>query len=183
MHEEQKELFESLFIGVLCIGFLALTALLFWPLGKASMAWSLAKGFYVFGIVLYWTAFVLLIFHRLGRISLDSHPDAYVISSLAVGCTLQVGWSAFAATTVHHFVGNTSVWLAAVLYLAGLISSYIAFGYVSTLYGGQIYKTVNLPLSLISYVLFSLWPRGGRLLFGWFFDLCWSVELKIRAYF
>ena len=175
LHDDQKELFEHLYITVLNILFLALVALLLWPLDKASLALRLAKGYWVFWIVLYWTALLLLLFRRIFRVEMDTHFDAYVISALVVSGILQAGWSAFAALTVRDFIAGTSVWVMLLLYLVGLLSSYIAFGIVSTLYGGSIYRTFNLPLALISFLFFSVWSASGRVLYGWFFDLCEKV--------
>jgi hypothetical protein len=171
LHDDQKELFEFLFAGTLNIVFLALMALLLWPLGRALMALRMAKGFWVFWVVMYVTAVVALRLRRMFRVDIDSHYDAYVISALVVSGFLQAGWSAFAAHIVQSFVAGAPVWVACGLYLAGLLSCHVAFNVVSAFYGGQLYRLVNLPLALISFVVFSVWPAGGRAVYGWFFDL------------
>src|ERR671914_827547 len=101
LHEDQKELFDYLFANVLTIVFLALSALLLWPMGRTMMAVSLAKGYWVFWIVLILTAVILILFQRLFRLDMYSHFDAYVISGLVVSGFLQAGWSAFAALVVR----------------------------------------------------------------------------------
>lgn len=171
LHEDRKTLFESLYATALTIVFIALSALLLWPLGRASMVYSLANGFGVFWTALPVTALPLLLFQRVFRVDMYSHFDAYVISGLAVSGFLQAGWSAFAALTVGGFVGGASVWVAAALYVVGLLSCAVAFAVVSIYYGGQIYRLVNLPLAAAAFVLFSLWPAAARALYGWFFDL------------
>ena len=35
---------------------------------------------------------------------------------------------------------------------------------------GTLYKLVSLPIALVGFLVFSVWPAGGRWLFGWFFD-------------
>ena len=79
LHEDQKELFDYLFAVVLNISFLALTALLLWPMGEALMAWRLAKGSWVFWVVLLWSSIIVLLLQRMLRVDMYSHYDAYVI--------------------------------------------------------------------------------------------------------
>jgi len=171
LHEDNKELFDYLFANVLNLVFLALMALLLWPLGKATMAWSMAKGYWIFWITLFVTAAILVLFRRIFRVDMDSHFDAYVISALAVSGFLIAGWSAFAALVVRSFVVGSSVWVVAALYVVGALSCYIAFSVISAFYGGSIYRTVNLPLAVVSFIVFSVWPAAGRAIYGWFFDL------------
>lgn len=52
LHEDQKELFDYLFALVLNVVFVALIALLLWPLGRVNMAFRLAKGYWMFWTVL-----------------------------------------------------------------------------------------------------------------------------------
>jgi hypothetical protein len=171
LHDDQKELFETLVATVLNIVFLALIALLLWPLGRATMALRLAKGYWLFWVVMYWTAIALLLFQRFFRVDMYSHFDTYVISGLAVSGFLQAGWSAFAALTVQDFVVGASVWLAALLYLVGFLSCYVACVIIASLYMGSIYRHVNLLLAVVGFIVFSVWPAGGRAIYGWFFDL------------
>jgi hypothetical protein len=171
LHEDQKEVFDSLYATALSIVFLALSVLLLWPLGKGWMVYSLAKGYWIFWIALPVTAIPLILFRRIFRIDIYSNFDAYVISALVVSGFLVVGWSAFAALTVWRFAADTSVWVTAILFVVGLLSTQVALASVNPYYGGQIYRYVNLPLSAISFILFSLWPAAARALYGWFFDL------------
>jgi hypothetical protein len=171
LHEDQKELFDYLFANVLNIVFLAVTALVLWPMGQAMTSWRLAKGYWVFCILLIWTAIILSLFQRIFRLDMDSHYDIYVITGLLVSGVLQVGWSAFAALTIHMSFATATVWIDVVLFIVGLFSSYAACALVSAFYMGSIYRMVNLVLALLSYIVFILWPTGARALYGWFFDL------------
>jgi hypothetical protein len=96
---------------------------------------------------------------------LYDRSGAYVISNLAVSCLLQVSWSAFAALTIHGFVGGVPVWTVILLYLVGALSCLIAFFAVSSFYQGAIYKLVSLPLALVSFLVFSAWPAASLRLF------------------
>ncbi len=171
LQDDQKDLFEILVAIALNVVFLALIALLLWPLGKPALALRLAKGYSILWLVTFLTVVVLNRVHRLFRMNLYDRANAFVISNLAVSCVLQAGWSAFAALTVQSLVVGTPVWSAVALYIVGFLSCLIASFAVSSFYQGQIYRLVSLPLALVSFVVFSVWPAGGRVMYGWFFDL------------
>ena len=171
LHEEQKDFFNYLFALVLNIVFVTLTALLLWPLGRAVLAWQLAKGYWIFWTVLILTSVVMVLAQRLFRMDLYERFDAYVISALAVSGLLQIGWSAFAALLVRNSIGDASVWVAIVIYGVGLVSSYVASVAVGAYYMGTLYRLINSGLAILSFVLFSVWPGAGSAIFGWFFDL------------
>jgi hypothetical protein len=122
LHEDQKELFDYLFAIVLNAVFIALTTLLLWPLGRASMALQLAKGYWMFWTAVIVTACMLVLAQRIFRMDLYSHYDAYVISGLAVSGFVQVGWSAFAAPLLRDFVIDAPVWMVIILYAVGVLS-------------------------------------------------------------
>ena len=73
LHEDQKELFDYLFAVVLNILFLGISALVLWPMGQVGLAWRLTKGYWVFWVVLFWTAILLLILQRRLRVDMYSH--------------------------------------------------------------------------------------------------------------
>jgi hypothetical protein len=171
LHEDQKEFFDYLFALVLNIAFVGLALLLLWPLGESRMAWRLAKGYWIFWTVLIVTSAAMLLVQRLFRMDLYSRFDAYVISGLALGGFIQIGWSAFAAPVVRTSVADASVWVAIVLYGVGVVSCYVAAVIVGAYYIGGLYRMVNLPLAILSFIVFSVWPRAGLAVYGWFFDL------------
>lgn len=171
MADEQEELFEHVWAVVLNVTFLGLAALVLWPVGRAAFALTLGKGFWVFWCALYLTVILVVIFRRVFRVDMDTHFDAYVLSAVAASAPLQAGWSAFAALAARETAGGSSLAAAAVVYFLGLLSCWIAFGIVSTQYGGTIYRRINLPLGVASFAVFCVWPAAGRTLFGWFFDL------------
>jgi hypothetical protein len=171
MNDEQKDLFEVLFASALNIAFLALLALLLWPLGRPLLAFRLAKGYVILWVIIFVTAILVNRIQRLFRVNIYDHANAYVNSNLAVTCFLQGGWSAFAALTVQGFVAGAPTWFVVVLYSVGVLSCLIAFFAVTSFYQGHIYKLVSLPLALVSFIVFSVWPASGRAIYGWFFDL------------
>ena len=124
------------------------------------MVWSLVKGYYVFWIVLYWTAAILVLFNRVAKIEIDSNFNAYVISALAASSFLQAGWSSFAAATVQSFVADTSILISAVLYVVGFISCYVTSGCLFA-YRGSLKQSI-FPFTVT--ILFCLWPSSGSCL-------------------
>ena len=171
LHEDQKELFDYLFAVVLNAVFLALIALLLWPLGKAALALQLAKAYWVFWTAVIVTASVLAVAQRIFRMDLYSHFDAYVISALVVSGFCQVGWSAFVAPIVHNFVADAPVWMVIILYVIGVLSCWVAFVIVAAFYMGGLYRMVNMILALVSFIVFSVWPTAGTTIYSWFFNL------------
>ncbi|HEX8353130.1 MAG TPA: hypothetical protein VF611_09540 [Pyrinomonadaceae bacterium] len=170
LHEDRKELFDHLFAVALNAVFLTLVALLLWPTGKAAMALILARGFWGFWTALILASTLVVMLQRLLRVDMYSHPNGYIISGLAVSGVVQAGWSAFAALAVRDSAAGAPPWLAVVLYFVGLLSCWVAFNIVSAYYVGSIYRTTNLIVAAVSFVLFCVWPASARALYGRFFD-------------
>ena len=168
LHDDQKEWFEYLFAVVLNAVFLALAALVLWPLDRVPLAWDLAKGYWIFWIVLILTAILLRVVQRLFRVDMDSHFDAYLISALIVSGLVQACWSAFAAVTIDTYAAAASGWVVAVLYAVGVVSCWVAYVGVSAFYMGSLYRLVNVIIAVLGFVVFSVWPGGARAIFGWF---------------
>lgn len=165
--DNQKDLFEVLVALVLNIIFLILSGLLLWPLDRLILAVDLAKGYGLFWIALFVTTAVLHWLQRLFRMNMYDRANAFLLSTLAVSCLLQVGWAAFAALLVHNLITDTTVWIGVILYLVGGLSCLIAFFVVGAIYQGTIYKLISLPITLISFIIFSVWPESSRMLMGW----------------
>jgi hypothetical protein len=173
LHEDQKEFFDYVFAIVLNAVFLVLIALLLWPMGRATMALSLAKGYWIFWTAVIVTACVLALLQRIFRMNLYDHFDAYVITGLIFSGFVQVGWSAFVAPVVHNFAAGAPIWMAIVLYAVGVVSCWVASVIVAAFYMGSLYRMVNLILAVLSFIAFSVWPKTGGVIYGWFFDLFW----------
>lgn len=151
--------------------FLGLILLLLLPLGKVMFALQLAKGYAFFWMI---TIIVIVIFGAIQiwlRLSIYNRYRAFLFSNFLPSTYLVMGWSAFAAFTVQSFAATTSRWIIAILYLVGFLSSYFAFNVIAPFFTGELYRIVNGILALISFVVFAIWPQGGRFLYGWFFNL------------
>ena len=171
LHEDRKELFDYLFAIVLNIFFLVLTALVLWPLGRATFALRLTKGYWIFWTVVIMTTMMMVLAQRFFRMDLYSRFDAYVISGLALSGFLQAGWSAFVALALRNSVTDASTWMAIVLYAIGVISCYVAAVIVGAYYTGGLYRLVNLALAILTFGVFTIWPTLGAAIYGWFFEL------------
>jgi hypothetical protein len=171
MQDEQKELWEFLVALVINLLFLGLMALLLWPLGSLSLVWTLTKGYGLLWLFIFVTVILLSGIQRFFGMNMYDRANAHFFSTLAVSCLLQIGWSAFAALTITGFVTGLPLWQVVLLYVVGFLSGLIAFWDVSSLYSGQLYRLISLPLALVSYLVFSLWPAGARLTYGWLFEL------------
>jgi len=168
LHEDQKEWFEYLFAVVLNAVFLVVVTLVLWPLDRLALAWDLTKGYWIFWGVLLLTGGLLVLGRRILRLNMDDHFNAYLISASIVSGLVQLGWSAFAAVTIDTYVAASSGWVVALLYAIALVSCWVAYVGVSSLYMGSFYRLVNLGLALVGFVVFCVWPAGGRAIFGWF---------------
>jgi hypothetical protein len=168
---DSKTLWELIFAGGATLLFLGASALLLWPFGKAGLAIPLAKGYALYWVVLSFASWVLGLGQRMFRIEADPPSSTYVFTNLGLGVFLQMGWSAFAVLAVSSFVTGSSSWLAAGLHLIGFLSSLVASFMVGAFYQGTLYKFVNGPLALVSYIVFAVWPALGRAIYGWFFSL------------
>jgi len=177
LHEDQKEFFDYLFALVLNAVFLALIALLLWPLGRATMAWRLTKAYWVFWSAVIAVSCLLALAQRIFKMDLYSRSDAYIITGLAVSAFLQIGWSAYAAPVVHSSITGASIWVMIVLYIIGGISAYVAAVIVGAFYMGGLYRLVNSALAFLSFAVFSVWPAAGSAVYGWFFNIFERLQL------
>ena len=165
------EAWQFIVATALCLLFPALVALLLWPAGRAGLGLGLFKGFCLFWpavLVAYaLTAFV----HGRLRVDLYSHPNAFVRSNVAVSGLLAAGWAAFAALAARGAADGAPAWLAAVVYLFGLLSGVVAVQVVGSFFCGAIYKFASLAVACAAYVLFALWPGAARATYGRLFQV------------
>lgn len=168
---DSKTLWELIFAAGATLLFLGLSALLLWPFGKAALAIQLAKGYLIFWVVVSFASWVLGLGHRMFRVESDPPSSPYVFTNLGLSAFLQTGWSAFAVLAVSSSLTGSSTWLVAGLHLTGFLSSLVASFMVGAFYQGTLYKFVNGPLALVSYIVFAVWPALGRAIYGWFFAL------------
>ena len=171
LHEDRKELFDYLFAIVLNAVFLALVALVLWPLGRLGFAWQLAQGYWAFWAVLIIMSALLVTVRRILRVDLDSHGNVYVISALVVSAVLVAGWSAFAALAASSAAADAWLGAGAALYAIGFVSAWVGYVAVSAFYMGSIYRYFNIWVAFGSFVLFAVWPAAADFIFGWAFDV------------
>ncbi|HVQ39700.1 MAG TPA: hypothetical protein VMS31_19325 [Pyrinomonadaceae bacterium] len=155
-HEDQKDLFELLFAATLNLLFLLLISPVLWMLGTPTLTLVLAQGYGLLWVGLLVSTALLKFAHRLFKVNIYDHANAFVISNLIVSCLWQAGWALFAASTVHNFRSGAPMGTVVLLYLIGLLSCLTAFLAVSSFFQGHIYKFVSLPVALLVFIIVSL---------------------------
>lgn len=151
--------------------FLGLVALLLWSLGGPALAAPLAKGYAVLWCATAFTAISVGVIQAMLGLDPTYNLNLYVSPGVAFGAALLTCWSAFAALTVSGPAAGAPTWTKVALYGLGFAASFFGYWVVSSFYQGHLYKVINLPLSLASFLVFALWPAAGRALYGWFFGL------------
>lgn len=151
--------------------FLGLAALALWPLGMAPLAARLAKGYALLWPAVAFSSVALGMVQAILRVNLYDHPNAFLYSNLTASALVLSCWTAFAALAVWGFAAAATFGTAALLYAVGFLASFVAWKVVCAVYRGELYQVVNLPVALLGFLLFALWPAAARALFGWFFDL------------
>jgi hypothetical protein len=152
-------------IWILVVLSVAAVALL--PLGRAALLWQIVRAFMLLWGVMLMSAWALQRVQELLRVVDDPPSDAYVLSNLAVGAALLVAWTGCTALLIRESATGAPVWVAAILHAIGFVASHAAYSTLTVIYGGTIYRTVNLFVALGGFVLFAAWPPAARALFGW----------------
>lgn len=146
---------------------LVVAAVLLLPFGRALLLWELVRAFAVMWGVTLLASALMQFAQRALRVEEDPPSDAYVLSNLAVGVLLLATWTGYIALLLRASAEGAPTWMLAILLLIGLVVSHAGYGIVSCIYGGTIYRTVNLCVALGGFVLFAVWPAAARAAFGW----------------
>lgn len=159
---------DAFWASVLNLAFLAIAAVLLLPLGEGRMLLRLLAGYWVlWGVLGMVTAATVLIIRRF-RVDTDVPSDAYLLSNLLASAVVTACWAGFAALQADSAAAGEPLWAAILLYVVGLLASWIAFTVISTFYQGTLYRDVNLAVAVGGYVLLVAWPAAARFAFGWF---------------
>jgi hypothetical protein len=138
--------------------FIGLCALLLWPLGGLGVAWRLAQGYLLLWLATFASILLLFFIEWLTRVNMDDHFYTYIALGIVGSLPLSAGWGAFAAFTIHTSFYDAVNWQWIVGHVVGLLSAYIAVSVISAFFSGTIYKLVNLPVAVLAYLLFAIWP-------------------------
>jgi hypothetical protein len=167
--EAQEEASKLLIVAGINAVFLIVVAPVLWLLGHGALAWSFVKGYVLLWLLLLVLSPILNFIQRMLRLNIYDNANVFIASNLLVSGVLVLGWAAFAALAVQG--AGAAGWIVGVLYVIGLLASYLAEQVVTAIFNGTIYQLANLVLALASFIVFAMWPASARLLFGWFFNL------------
>jgi hypothetical protein len=168
-----KDVHEDLFtIGiVLALNalFIFLTALVLWPLGYIGMAWSQAKGFGLLWVTTFVSIVLSNFIEQRFRVNLYDRPNTHLALNVLLSSALVCAWSAIAMNSFQTAIAasNPPLWLNVVLHGIGLLACYAGFVVVTAFYRGTFFGLVGLGLTLLCFVVFTLWPTLARILGGW----------------
>lgn len=165
----EEEASSLLIIAAVNFAFLFVSTIILWLVGHAALAWQFAKGYALLWLLLLVISPLLNFIQRMFRLNLYDNAKVFVASNLLVSGVLVLGWSAFAALAVQN-AGATG-WVAGLLYVVGLVASYIGEQVVGAIFNGTIYQLANLALALMGFIVFAVWPALAGNLFSWFFNL------------
>lgn len=146
---------------------LAVLAVLFLPLRRWDLLWQITRGYGYLWAALMIGGGLTYRLQRLLRIRDDPPSDAYLLTNTFVGVVLLVAWGGYSALLVGASAAGAPVWVAAILYVGGVLAAHAAFSVVSAIYPGSFYRYVNAPVALAAFILFAVWPAAARALFGW----------------
>jgi hypothetical protein len=140
-------------------------------LGRFELTWALTKGFLLLWLMLFLISELHHFFLRLARVNLHHKYELFVGSHLLVVTVFCLIWAAFNVQQIR--MQSTGLgWLAVgTVYFLGLVSSWVGFSVVTTIYKGTLYKIFGLILTVAAYIIFCVFSSTITLLFGWFFNL------------
>lgn len=167
--EAQEAATTTLIIVGINLVFLLVAGLVLWLVGHGTLAWQFAKGYALLWILLLVISPILNFIQRMFRLNPYDNGNVFVASNVLVSGVLVLGWSAFAVLAVQN-AGATG-WVISLLYVIGLLASYLAQQVVTSIFRGTIYTLATLALVVLSFIAFAIWPTAARFLFGWFFNL------------
>lgn len=167
----RQDLENVMILAGVTVVFLFFSGILTLILGKLELTWALTKGFLLLWLMLLVVSGVHNFFLRLIRSNIHDKAGLFVGSNVLVVMVFCLVWAAF---NVFQVIGQSTGlgWLANVMvYFLGLVSSWIGFGVVTTIYNGTLYQMLGLSVTAFSYVIFCIFPNLATQLFGWFFGL------------
>lgn len=149
------------------VAILVVLAVILLPLRHWGLLWEITRAFMVLWGILLLASSLVLVLQRVLRVEDDPPSDAYVLSNLAVGVVLLVAWGGYTALLIRGSAAGAAWWVAVLLHVAGVLAAHAAFSDVSAIYGGSLYRRVNLVVAMGAFALFAAWPPAARALFGW----------------
>jgi hypothetical protein len=162
-----REFAADIVIGLgINVAFMLLAALAYGLLGVPQMILQLLGSYAALWGVMVIISVALAFIHRLFRLNLYDHTNAYTLLNVIASALPLLAFAAVLALRTHD-VAFGSIAFVIALFVIGFLACYIAHAVVTPFFGGQIYVLVNLVAVLGAFILFAFWPAAAHALFGW----------------
>lgn len=137
--------------------FLAVFSLGTWLTGTYHIIIKFIIGYGLLWVVL---LFLMGILRGLREFKFDEENKhrSYVFINIITSSILIISWSIFASFQITG-INEMSILRKILMHVLGFLSTYTCYAIVTTYYEGRAYKKFGLPVCLISYPLFSIWPE------------------------
>ncbi len=165
MNDAAKSAITDFLIALLIsLVFFVVAGALLWFAGQTVFLGQLAGAYVLFCFGVLAVSLIGMLIMQLARVNFHDHFNTYVILNVALGALPVVLWSAFAARLAANGAGGFSALSAALLHVCGFLSCYTAYTVVTSQFNGTLYRMILLPLALIGYVVFAVFPWLASLL-------------------
>lgn len=165
MNDAEKSAIGDLLIALaLCAVFFLVAGIVLWLAGQSVFFWQLAGGFVLFTLGVLAIALIARLIYGVARINMYDRANAYVALNIVLSVLPMLIWTAYAAHLASGAVNGFGLMSAAATHLTGALSCYAAHTMVHSQFRGTIYALVTLPIGLVGYALFAVFPWMARLL-------------------
>ncbi len=161
---EKSALGDLLIASALCVVFFLVAGILLWFAGQSVFFWQLAGGFVLFTLGVLAVALIGTLIQSIARINMYDRTNTYIGLNVILSALPMLIWTAYAAHLASGAVNGFGMLSAAATHLIGFLSCYAAHTMVHSQFRGTIYAMITLPIGLLGYALFAVFPWLARLL-------------------
>lgn len=165
MNESERSAIGDLLIAVgLCAVFFLVAGILLLFAGQSVFFWQLAGGFVLFTLGVLAIALVGTLIQSVARINMYDRTNTYIGMNIVLSALPILIWTAYAAQLASGAVNGFGLLSAAATHATGFLSCYAAHTMLHSQFRGTIYAMITLPIGLLGYVLFAVFPWMARAL-------------------
>jgi hypothetical protein len=165
MNDDAKSAIGDLLIALaICATFFLVAGILMWFAGQSVFFWQLAGGFVLFTLGVLAISLIGMLIQAAARINMYDRTNIYVGLNIVLSALPVLVWTAYAAHLASGAVNGFGMLSAAATHLVGFLSCYAAHTMVHSQFRGTIYALITLPIGLLGYVVFAVFPWLARIL-------------------